>query len=337
MAKGGITMNRRMIDGSIWANEKFSELPPMACLLQMGLINLADDQGRMKAHPAYLRSQIFPYRNVTNKQVSQWLELIVANGTAIVYRVDDKEYLQLVNWWEYQSHSFAAPSEYPRPGGWQDRVRFTGKSRTIYTCNWIVSSGERLEDTCDQDGNPLPRLAKPHSTPGDVAPSQPHAQASSEPVTPLIEDKENEEDTENAKAAEPPAFLRENDGDKDGRFTMQLVSDQNLFGLFRSDAKKRAAALEETYRMEDIRSAVGVMVERHLAMVDKGERGIQDAISFLAKILHDEFKTAEDKRIVRVEVLMAPSEYHPNGHTVYDKMSLASARQSGFKIVEYLQ
>lgn len=139
------------------------------------------------------------------------------------------------------------------------------------------------------------------------------------------------------KAAEPPAFLREDDSDKDGRFTMQLIADQNLFGLFGSDAKKRAASLEATYRKEDIRRAVGVMVKRHMAMVNRGEQGVRDAVSFLAKILHDEFKTAEDKRLVKVEVRMAPSEFYPNGHTVYDKMSLASARQSGFKIVEYLQ
>lgn len=167
----------------------------MACLLQIGLINLADDQGRMKAHPAYLRSQIFPYRNVTNKQMSQWLELIVANGTAIHYRIDDKEYLQLINWWKYQGHSFAAPSEYPRPDGWQDRVRFTGKSRTIYTCNWIVSSGERLDDTCDQDGNPLPRRANPH----DALPGQPHAQATGQSSRPATTDQYKEEDKEEDK------------------------------------------------------------------------------------------------------------------------------------------
>ncbi len=54
-------MKKRMLDGGIWANEKFAELPCMARLLQIGLINLADDQGRIKAHPSYLRSQLFPY------------------------------------------------------------------------------------------------------------------------------------------------------------------------------------------------------------------------------------------------------------------------------------
>ncbi len=190
-------MNKRMLDGNIWANEKFSDLPPMAALLQIGLINLADDQGRMKAHPAYLRSQIFPYRNVTANQISQWLALIVANGTAITYKVDDKEYIQLANWWDYQSHTFAAPSEYPRPDGWQDRVRFTGKSRIIYTCNWIITSGERLDDTCDQDGTPLPKPTKLLAPASNAPPSGARAQ----PVAPLIEDKDKEEDKDHSSGA----------------------------------------------------------------------------------------------------------------------------------------
>lgn len=322
-------MTRRMIDSGMWANEHFGELPMMVRLLLIGIINHADDQGRIKGHVAFLRSRIFPYDDVSTEEIENGLVLIQENNTVQLYEIDGKRYIQLVNWWEYQSLQFAMPSNYPAPAEWQDRIRFNGKGNIMQTYNWHKADGTILPDTCNHRGDPLPPVVDTQ------VPTKVPTQVDTPPANQV--NKEYDYDQEKAKAAEPPAFLRESDSDKDGRFTMQLVSDQNLFGLFRSDAKKRAAALEETYRMEDIRSAVGVMVERHLAMVDKGERGIQDAISFLAKILHDEFKTAEDKRLVKVEVLMAPSEYHPNGHTVYDKMSLASARQSGFKIVEYLQ
>lgn len=178
-------MTRRMIDAGIWANEHFAMLPPMARLLQIGIINLADDQGRMKAHPAYLRSQIFPYDEVPADDVQSWLDLIAANGTLMLYEADGKAYLQLLNWWQYQSPAFASPSQYPRPEGWQDRVRYTGKSRIIYTCNWSTSSGELLPDTCDQDGNPLPKGAEPHGQP----PARPPGQPPGQPGTRLIEDK----------------------------------------------------------------------------------------------------------------------------------------------------
>ena len=174
-------MTRRMIDAGIWANEHFFMLPPMARLLQIGIINMADDQGRMKAHPAYLRSQIFPYDDVMIDDVESWLGMIAANSTLMLYEVDGKAYLQLLNWWQYQSPAFASPSQYPRPEGWQDRVRYTGKSRIIYTCNWSTSSGELLPDTCDQDGNPLPNDGEPGA--------QPHGEPHGEPGTPLIEYK----------------------------------------------------------------------------------------------------------------------------------------------------
>lgn len=149
-------MTRRMIDSGMWSNENFAALPPMARLLQIGIINHADDQGRIKAHPAYLRSQIFPYDDVTIEDVQQWLLLIVQNGTALIYEVDGKEYIQLVNWWEYQSLQYASPSEYPAPGAWQDRIRYNAKGGMVLTHNWTTVKGERLPDTCDTRGNPLP-------------------------------------------------------------------------------------------------------------------------------------------------------------------------------------
>lgn len=149
-------MKKRMIDGGMWSNERFAELPPIARLLQIGLISMADDQGRAKAHPAYLRSQIFPYDDVSLDDVQIWLQSIVDNGTALVYESDGKTYVQLLKWWDYQSLQFAMPSDYPRPDGWQDRIRFNGKGQVMMTCNWTNASGEKLPDLCDEDGHPLP-------------------------------------------------------------------------------------------------------------------------------------------------------------------------------------
>lgn len=167
-------MKRRMIDGGIWANEKFAEMPCMARLLQIGLINMADDQGRLKAHPAYLRSQLFPYDDVSLDDIHHWLQLIAANGTAVIYETDGKEYIQLVNWWQYQSLQYASPSEYPRPDGWQDRIRYNAKGNVTLTCNWTTVNGEQLRDLCDQNGDPLPIVATlPPRNPGGRPPKNP--------------------------------------------------------------------------------------------------------------------------------------------------------------------
>lgn len=168
-------MTRRMLDSSLWANEHFGEMPMMARLLLLGIINHADDQGRIKAKLAYLRTEIFRYDDdVTNEQVAECLQRIEANGTIAWYEADGKEYIQLLNWWDYQSLQFAAPSEYPRPIGWQDRIRYNAKGGATLTSNWTTPKGDKPVDTCDQDGNPLPIVATlPPRNPGGRPPQNP--------------------------------------------------------------------------------------------------------------------------------------------------------------------
>ena len=145
-------MTRRMLDSAIWKNEKFGVMPPMARLLAIGIINQADDQGRGKAHPVYLRSQVFPYDDVTAGQVAEWLGTVATNETILLYQVDGKDYYQILNWWSYQSHQYAMPSQYPKPDGWKDRIRKTLTKGVIVTCNWITTDGKLSPDTCDEQG-----------------------------------------------------------------------------------------------------------------------------------------------------------------------------------------
>ena len=151
-------MTRRMIDAALWQNEKFTRMPMGARMLQLGIITHADDQGRAKASLSFLRMQIFPDdEEVTNVDIQRWLDLMVKNGTIILYVADEKQYVQLINWWKYQSLQYAQPSQYPRPSGWQDRIRKTVTKGFIATCNWVTVDGTQLEDTCDQNGQPLPK------------------------------------------------------------------------------------------------------------------------------------------------------------------------------------
>ena len=145
-------MTRRMLDSAIWQNEKFGVMPSMARLLAIGIINQADDQGRGKAHPVYLRSQLFPYDDVTPGEVAEWLRAVAGNETILLYQVDGKDYYQILNWWTYQAHQYAMPSQYPKPDGWQDRIRRTLTKGVIVTCNWITTDGKHSPDTCNEQG-----------------------------------------------------------------------------------------------------------------------------------------------------------------------------------------
>lgn len=154
-------MNRRMIDCGMWQNSNFAQLPMGARLLQIGLINHADDQGRIKADLMQIKIQIFPCDNISTTEIQQWLELIAANETIILYTVAGKQYAQMLNWWKYQSLQYAQPSKYPRPEGWLDRIRKTVTKGFIATCNWQTVDGSYTENTCDMDGNPLNQPGKP--------------------------------------------------------------------------------------------------------------------------------------------------------------------------------
>jgi hypothetical protein len=164
-----------MLDIAIWSNDNFMELPPYGRLLQIGLINFADDQGRCKGSPVYLRSQIFPgdTDHINNEEIRRWLNVMVANGTILIYQVEGRDYIQLLNWWKFQSLQYASPSDYPAPDGWQDRIRFNGQYNISLYHNWVKADGTEVEDTCDAQGKPLPFVSQlPRKNQGGRPPKQ---------------------------------------------------------------------------------------------------------------------------------------------------------------------
>lgn len=92
-----------MIHTTIWSSGQVSKLSVEARLLYIGTITLSDDDGRLKGNPAFLRSQIFPYDDLTTDQVRKWLDEIVKIGLITVYNIDDDDYLYHPNWKEYQT------------------------------------------------------------------------------------------------------------------------------------------------------------------------------------------------------------------------------------------
>ncbi len=80
-------MARRMITSDIWLHERFGHLPLHARVLFIGMITNADDEGRIKASPSYLRALVFPYDDdVTADQVKEWRDAIENNGFIATYQ-----------------------------------------------------------------------------------------------------------------------------------------------------------------------------------------------------------------------------------------------------------
>jgi len=94
---------RRMIHAQIWHSEQVGKLSPLARVLYIGMVTLADDEGRLKGHPAYLRAQVFPYDDILNADVEKAREEIIEAGLIEIYIVDQSQYIQHPNWEKYQT------------------------------------------------------------------------------------------------------------------------------------------------------------------------------------------------------------------------------------------
>jgi hypothetical protein len=127
--------SRRMIDPSIWQSETMASLTMRQRLLFIGLFSNADDQGRLRAHPALVRSLVFPYDDVSLEDIADDLAQLTRVECVFLYDANEKRCLQIVNWWSYQSPQWAYPSKIPAPEGWQDKLRYRQDNQVI-TDNW---------------------------------------------------------------------------------------------------------------------------------------------------------------------------------------------------------
>lgn len=132
--------NRRMLSGDTWRSEFIGGLNFFERILWTGLITAcADDQGRILNNPILIRADVFPFDDVSIAQIERALGVFVSAGKLHQYEVDGKKLLQIVNWWKYQTPSWASPSKYPAPDGWVDREKYHTVGNKIDSKNW----GER--------------------------------------------------------------------------------------------------------------------------------------------------------------------------------------------------
>lgn len=114
---------RRMLDPDFWNDSRVKRLSPTERLLFIGMISHADDDGRLLADPAFLRSKIFPYDDFTLEQITSMRDHIIeSNPNLQLYQNAGEEYLYFRKWPRYQKPSHPQPSKLPKPPELQERV-----------------------------------------------------------------------------------------------------------------------------------------------------------------------------------------------------------------------
>lgn len=106
---------RRMIDPNFWQSEDVSKLSLTQRLLLIGLFSNADDEGKLRGKPAFVRSIIFPYDDISIADVEEALNQIESIGTIIQYEVSGSQYIKLINWEKFQRVDKPQPSLIPDP------------------------------------------------------------------------------------------------------------------------------------------------------------------------------------------------------------------------------
>ncbi len=114
---------KRMIDPNIWQSEDFSKLSTLSKLVFIGMFSLADDEGRGRAKPVYLKSVIFPYDDGMRViDIEKSLSEISANMSVTLYDHDGSKYYQMDKWSKWQRVEKPQKSLIPAP---QDMITGT--------------------------------------------------------------------------------------------------------------------------------------------------------------------------------------------------------------------
>jgi hypothetical protein len=107
---------KRFIDPSFWTDTAISKLKPLERLFFLGCVSNADDEGRLPGNPAFLRSIIFPYDDLSIDEIRSIRDNVAATcKNLIVYVVDGDEFIAFRQWRRYQSPRYPQPSHYPAP------------------------------------------------------------------------------------------------------------------------------------------------------------------------------------------------------------------------------
>jgi len=145
-------MPTRLIRDSITKSESIDTLSWFEEVFFYRLITIVDDYGRYDARLKVLKSDLFPLKDITIKQIESALNSLSTAGMVQVYMYDQRPFLQLVNWEKFQTIRNKR-SKYPTPPPSGNN----SQNNSFYSARDIDESDSgKIENNCMQmntDGN----------------------------------------------------------------------------------------------------------------------------------------------------------------------------------------
>ena len=104
---------KRMIDPNFWQNEDVGRLSFFERMVFIGLFANADDEGRGRANPSFLRALLFPYDDIGIAELEAALANVARHTSVRFYCVGGKRYYCVKSWKRWQKIDRPAESVLP--------------------------------------------------------------------------------------------------------------------------------------------------------------------------------------------------------------------------------
>ena len=105
----------RSLKPELWADEKIGALSRDARLLLLGMVTVADDEGRFRARRSELIGSIFPADDDAFALIDGWIGEVKDQGIVVFYIVDSVPYGAFRHWRRHQKINKPTPSILPPP------------------------------------------------------------------------------------------------------------------------------------------------------------------------------------------------------------------------------
>lgn len=106
-----------MLHSKIWDCEEFISLKPRSRLLYIGMITLADDEGRLRGDGRFLKKYVFSRDRIGELEIEKMRDHVALVGLIDVYESQGRTFIAHPHWDKYQTldKRRCKPSDFPAP------------------------------------------------------------------------------------------------------------------------------------------------------------------------------------------------------------------------------
>lgn len=105
----------RSIKPQFWGDDKIARVSRDARLLALGLISMADDDGRFLASHSSICGYVYPHDSIKPASLTKWLNELQSVGLVHLYEVNGLHYGCFPSYRNHQRISHPQPSSLPAP------------------------------------------------------------------------------------------------------------------------------------------------------------------------------------------------------------------------------